>query len=70
MTVAYSKLGDMDLALGHLQDALANYRSSMEVRERLFAEYPNNREGARDLATVYDRMSTVYQGSEALRRGS
>jgi tetratricopeptide (TPR) repeat protein len=33
----------------------------MGIRERLVAENPNNREAARDLATVYDRMSTVDQ---------
>jgi tetratricopeptide (TPR) repeat protein len=61
MSVLYSRFGHVNLALGHLEEALTNYRSSMEIRERLVAADPNNREAARDLATVYDRISTIYQ---------
>ena len=59
LAVAYSKLGDVLLVQGELDETLKNYQASLEIRERLADSDWNNAELQRALAMSYNKLGSV-----------
>jgi tetratricopeptide (TPR) repeat protein len=56
LSVAYQRLGDANLAAGKPQDSLAQYRSYLEIAQRLAKADSDNKQAQRDLAEAYQRL--------------
>jgi tetratricopeptide (TPR) repeat protein len=57
--VSYSKLGNVLVAKGNLDDALKAYRDSLAIAQRLAASDRNNTQRQRDLILSYEKVSDV-----------
>jgi len=55
-SVALDQQGDLQGAQGDLAGAFKSYRDSLEIREKLAGQDPNNTGWQRDLAIVYERV--------------
>jgi len=70
--VSHNKIGDVQRAQGDLAAALASYRASLAIAERLAAADPGNAQWQRDLALSHGRvaMALARQGKgEEARAG-
>ncbi|MDZ4754432.1 MAG: serine/threonine-protein kinase [Phycisphaerae bacterium] len=69
LTVASEKIGDLYSELGELESALVEYRKSLEIRTRVYAENPDNHELRSDLVAATgklgDRMVKLGEFDEA-----
>ena len=55
----YSKIGDVLVAQGKLDEALKAYRDGLAIAERLAAADPSNAQWQRDLSVSYERIGDV-----------
>ena len=53
--MALDQQGDLQGAQGDLAGAFKSYRDSLEIREKLAGQDPNNTGWQRDLSIVYER---------------
>ena len=76
VATAYQKVGDFQgnpyrSNLGNIQGAIASYRKSLAIREKLVAENPSNDEMRRNLANSYESIGdmfwTIGEYGEALK---
>jgi tetratricopeptide (TPR) repeat protein len=59
LSVAYNEVGDVLVAQGKLDEALASYRGSLDIRHRLAGSDPSNTYWQQDLAFSYNRVGDV-----------
>jgi tetratricopeptide (TPR) repeat protein len=59
LSFSYDRVGDVQVAHGHLDRALKSYRDSLAIRERPAQSDPGNPEGQRDLSVSFDRVGDV-----------
>ena len=57
--MSHSKLGDVQLAQGDLAGALASFRKSLEIIERLARQDPTNAAWQRDLSVSHNKLGDV-----------
>ena len=57
--MSHDKIGDVQVAQGDLPAALASYRASLAIRERLAKADPGNAEWQRDLSVSHDKIGDV-----------
>ncbi|WP_370963094.1 tetratricopeptide repeat protein [Amycolatopsis sp. cg9] len=71
LSVAYTKLGDLEAGLGHGEQVLRYHRQSLGIAQQLAAREPDNANYQRDLAISYerlgDRMADLGHSQDALR---
>jgi serine/threonine protein kinase len=72
LATAYQRVGDVQgypegPNIGDTPGALASYRKSLEIRERLVTLEPSNRELRLELATSYERVGLLLPSSEELQ---
>ena len=66
VSISYNKIGAIHQALGDTQSALANYQSSLQIREELRRRNPESAEYARDLVVSYHKLQRQDDLKEAL----
>jgi tetratricopeptide (TPR) repeat protein len=59
LSVAYNEIGDVLVAQGKLDEALAKYRASLEIAERLAASDGHNAGWKHDLSLSYNKVGGV-----------
>ena len=57
--MSYSKIGDVLLVQGKLQDALTAYQQALEISKRLLDEDKSNSGWQRDLSVSYGKVGNV-----------
>ncbi|MGJ0395076.1 MAG: tetratricopeptide repeat protein [Methylocystis sp.] len=67
LAVAYSKIGDVQVARGDLKAALQSYADSRTIVERLAKADPGNAEWQRDLSVSYNRIGDVQKAQGDLK---
>ena len=67
-SAARALFGDVELALGAHDSALAAYRRGLEISERLIAEFGETPEALRDLMISQIKLASVSAKSEAVDR--
>ncbi len=66
LSVSYNKIGDVLVAQGNLDEALARYRDGLAIRERLAAADPGNTEWQRDLSVSFNKIGDVLRAQGKL----
>lgn len=57
--VSYSKLGDVSLQAGQVEEAIVYYQKALEISQNLAVAAPTNAEAQRDLAVSHNRLGDV-----------
>ena len=68
LSVAYTKIGDVQAAQGDLAAALKSFRDSFAIAERLAQADPDNAVWQRDLAALYSEFADIYKRIRRHRR--
>jgi tetratricopeptide (TPR) repeat protein len=66
LAVVDEQLGDLELAKGHLGDALKSYRDGQAIFDRLVRDAPNKAEWQRDLSVSYEKVGDVLAAQDKL----
>ena len=61
LSVSHERIGGIQRAQGNLTGALQSYRASLDIRQRLAAQDPNNAEWQRDLSISHDNIGGIQQ---------
>ena len=61
LSVSYNKIGDVQSAQGDLPSALSSYSKGLEIREKLAARDPANRQWKTDLVLSLWRVASVLE---------
>ncbi len=61
LSVSYSKMGDLQRALGEGEAARQFYEKALEIAERLVAQEPGRADYLRDLSVSYERMGDLQR---------
>ena len=61
LSVAHSKIGDVQEAQGDLSAALESYRATITISEHLAKADPDNADRQRDLSVSHDRIGNVQK---------
>jgi hypothetical protein len=76
LSVAYEKVGNVQVAQGDLPGALKSYRDSLAITERLAKSDPGNAGWQRDLSVSYAKLAGAFRKAsdntkalDALRQG-
>ena len=67
LSVAYDKVGDVQMAQGDLAGALKSYNDSLAISDRLAKSDPGNAGWQRDLSASYDKVGDVQLAQGDLR---
>ena len=59
VSISYNRLGDIQLRLGHTDDALALYQNALDVRLKLVALAPDNTQFQRDVSVSYNKLGNI-----------
>ena len=60
LAVAYEKVGNVLGDLGHFDQSIANFESSLEIRESLLEQHPESAQIQRDYAVAQYKLGLVH----------
>jgi tetratricopeptide (TPR) repeat protein len=64
LSVSYERLGDLQRALGHGEQALELFTQSLEIAQRLAGAEPDRADYQRDLSISYNRLATSAMAND------
>jgi serine/threonine protein kinase len=59
LSIAYNKLGDVELRSGQMAEALASHQKSLEITQKLAAAFPSDAQAQRGLSVSYNKLGDV-----------